>query len=152
LTTLKVAEYTTRVFPSAANDGVLRALLREARGAYAQAISPRLSAAGFDDIPPNGPFALRAMAFAGGAAVNLKRMLGITEQGASELIDTLVLRGYLEFRDNPAGHRGMTIDITERGHAMLDEVNDGMSTARWADFPFRPGDIVISTPAKSGTT
>jgi aryl sulfotransferase len=28
----------------------------------------------------------------------------------------------------------------------------GFDSFRWKDFPFRPGDIVISTPAKSGTT
>src|SRR6266566_8566963 len=45
-----------------ADEVVIPALLRAARGTYAQAIRVRLAAAGFDDMPRNGPYVLGGMA------------------------------------------------------------------------------------------
>jgi DNA-binding MarR family transcriptional regulator len=93
------------------------ALLRGARGSYAQAISAHLAAGGFDDLPRNGPFVLGGMANWGGSATDMTRALEVTKQAASQLIDTLVLRGYLTREVNPADRRRMTIDLTDRGRA-----------------------------------
>jgi DNA-binding MarR family transcriptional regulator len=76
-----------------------------------------LAAAGFDDLPRNGPFVLGGMANHGGTAVELIRGLGVTRQAASQLIDTLVLRGYLGRRVNSDDRRRMDIELTERGRA-----------------------------------
>jgi DNA-binding MarR family transcriptional regulator len=93
------------------------ALMRGARGSYAQAIGTHLASAGFDDLPRNGPFVLGGMANWGGSASDMIRALGVTKQAASQLIDTLVLRGYLTREVNPADRRRMTIELTDRGRA-----------------------------------
>jgi DNA-binding MarR family transcriptional regulator len=76
-----------------------------------------LAAAGFDDLPRNGPFVLGGMANHGGAAVDMIQSLGVSRQAASQLIDTLVLRGYLDRRVNRDDRRRMDIELTERGRA-----------------------------------
>lgn len=101
----------------AADEVVIPALLRAARGTYAQAIRVRLAAAGFDDMPRNGLYVLGGMASHGGSAGGLIRELEVTKQAASQLIDTLVLRGYLNREVNPADRRRMTIELTDRGRA-----------------------------------
>ena len=41
--------------------------------------------------------------------------LGLSKQAASQLIDTLVLREYLERRNDPVDRRRMEVRLTERG-------------------------------------
>jgi DNA-binding MarR family transcriptional regulator len=93
------------------------ALLRGARGGYGNTIAAKLAEAGFEDLPRNGPFVLGGMANHGGSAVEMIRGLGVTRQAASQLIDTLVLRGYLSRKINAADRRRMDIELTERGRA-----------------------------------
>lgn len=93
------------------------ALLRGARGAYGNTVAAMLAAAGFDDLPRNGPFVIGGMANHGGAAVELIRGLGVSRQAASQLIDTMVLRGYLDRQVNSDDRRRMDIELTDRGRA-----------------------------------
>jgi DNA-binding MarR family transcriptional regulator len=102
------------------------ALLRAARGAYAHAIRARLAAAGFDDMPRNGPFVLGGLANRGGTLRDLIPQLGVSKQAASQLIDTLVLRGYLERRVDEDDRRRMNIEPTERGIAAAAAVRAGV--------------------------
>jgi DNA-binding MarR family transcriptional regulator len=105
---------------------VIPALLRAARGSYAQAITANLAAAGFGDLPRNGAFVLGGMGNHGGTAVDMIRGLGVTKQAASQLIDTLVLRGYLTRQVNPEDRRRMTIALTDRGQAASAAVRSGV--------------------------
>jgi DNA-binding MarR family transcriptional regulator len=105
---------------------VLPALLRAARGSYGHAISDQLAEAGFDDLPRNGPFVLGGMANHGGAAVDMIRGLGVSKQAASQLIDTLVLRGYLHRDINREDRRRLTIELTDRGRAAAAAVRKGV--------------------------
>ncbi len=109
-----------------ADDLVIPALLRAARGAYGVAIGKRLAAASFDDLPRNGPFILGGMGNHGVAAGDLVRQLGVSKQAAGQLIDTLVLRGYLERQANPDDRRRVTIELTDRGRAAATEVRAGV--------------------------
>jgi DNA-binding MarR family transcriptional regulator len=102
------------------------ALLRAARGAYADEIRRELAAAGFDDLPRNGPFVLGGMANHGAPAGDLVRRLGVSKQAASQLVDTLVLRGYLERHANPEDRRRLLIELTERGRAAANAVRKGV--------------------------
>jgi aryl sulfotransferase len=122
------------------------------RGASTQILSVRLSAAGFDDIPGDALLLLYTIYMNGALARALMRRLGINGQAASQSVETLILRGYLEFRDNPTDPRQPTVVLTERGRAVIGETDAGLQADRWAQFPFRSGDIVISTVPKSGTT
>jgi DNA-binding MarR family transcriptional regulator len=107
---------------------VIPALLRAARGSYAQAIRAHLEEAGFDDLPRNGGFVLGGMANHGGSAADMIRGLGVSKQAASQLIDTLVLRGYLTRDLNPDDRRRMTLELTDRGRAAATAVRSGVET------------------------
>jgi DNA-binding MarR family transcriptional regulator len=103
--------------PAAPDPSDIPVLLRGARGGYGNTIAAMLAAAGFEDLPRNGPFVLGGMANHGGSAVELIRGLGVSRQAASQLIDTLVLRGYLDRQVNRDDRRRMDIELTERGRA-----------------------------------
>jgi len=108
------------------DDVPIPALLRAARGAYGNAIQARLAAAGFDDLPRSGPFVLGGMANRGVAGGDLIRQLGVSKQAASQLVDVLVLRGYLDRQVDPDDRRRMTIALTERGRAAAAAVRAGV--------------------------
>lgn len=114
-------------------------LLVRARGGYGNTISAHLTAAGFDDLPRNGPFVLGGLAGVSAEtpassrparpavpAVELIRSLGVTRQAASQLIDTLVLRGYLSREINPGDRRRVNIVLTERGRAAAAVIRAGI--------------------------
>ena len=95
------------------------ALLRHARTTYGEAIRTALEEAGYDDIPANGLYII------GGLALDdrdiplrqLVKELGITKQGAGQLVDALVMRGYLSRTPLESDRRQLTIALTERGRA-----------------------------------
>jgi DNA-binding MarR family transcriptional regulator len=109
------------------DDIVLPALLRGARACYSHAITEALGAAGFDDVPRNGAFVIGGMVNHGGSLGDVVRGLGVTKQAASQLIDTLVARGYLDRQVNPADRRRMTIHVTERGEAAATAIGRGIA-------------------------
>jgi DNA-binding MarR family transcriptional regulator len=105
---------------------VIPALLRAARGSYGHAIRAHLAAAGFDDLPRNSAYVLGGIVNHGGSASGLVRELGVSKQAASQLIDTLVVRGYLQREADPEDRRRVTIDVTERGRAAAAAVRAGV--------------------------
>ena len=112
--------------PPAEDPVVIPALLRAARGSYGHAINASLAAAGFEDLPRNGAFILGGMTDHGGSAVGVIRRLGVTKQAASQLIDTLVLRGYLTRQINPEDRRRMVVELTDRGRGAAEAVRAGV--------------------------
>ncbi len=98
------------------------ALMRWARGSYGNAVRRSLAIAGYDDLPRNGAFVLGGMARLGGSAADMIRGLGVTKQAASQLIDTLVLRGYLTREVDAEDRRRLTISLTERGRGAAETV------------------------------
>ncbi len=102
------------------------ALLRAARGAYGGAVRRRLAEGGFDDLPANGPYVLGGMANQGANAGALVRQLGVSKQAASQLIDTLVLRGYLTRQIDAEDRRRMVIELTDRGRSAAAAVRAGV--------------------------
>jgi DNA-binding MarR family transcriptional regulator len=120
---------TSAHFDAAPYDDVsVPALLRAARGSYGDAIRGTLTAAGFDDMPRNGSFVLGGMSNRGGSAAELVRDLGISKQAASQLIDTLVIRGYLVRDADPADRRRQTLAVTERGRAAAAAVGTAIAS------------------------
>ncbi|MEP6781527.1 MAG: MarR family transcriptional regulator [Gemmatimonadaceae bacterium] len=94
-------------------------LLRHARDAYATAMRTALEAAGYDDIPKNGQYVLGGLALQkGGRPLSqLIDELNISKQAAGQLVDALVVRGYLKRDVDDADRRKLTIALTERGRA-----------------------------------
>lgn len=101
-------------------DVPLLQLMRDAREVYRQAIGGAAESVGCDDIPRNGMFVLAGLdhdkpetAFSPQADVVAS--LGLSRQMASQLIDTLVVRNYLERRNDPVDRRRMEVRLTPRG-------------------------------------
>lgn len=95
------------------------ALLRHARSTYGNAMRQALADAGYEDVPRNGLYVIGGLAMgAGGVPLGqLVRELGISKQAAGQLVDTLVLRGYLERTVDAEDRRRLTVTLTERGRA-----------------------------------
>jgi DNA-binding MarR family transcriptional regulator len=114
--------------PAPPEEIVIPALLRASRRSYGNAIRAHLAEEGFDDVPRNGAFVLGGMVNHGGSAGGLVRELGVSKQAASQLIDTLVVRGYLERRDDPEDRRRVKILPTERGRAAAAAIRAGVQS------------------------
>lgn len=94
----------------------LPVLLRIGLGVYGQVIRARLAAAGFEDLPRNGAFVLGRVAVRGSGG-QLTGDLGVSKQATSQLLDTMVIRGYLSRQSDPQDRRRLEIHLTERGRA-----------------------------------
>lgn len=100
-------------------DLVMPALLRHARTTYGGAMRRALDRAGFDDIPANGLYVIGGLALGAedvplGALI---RDLRISKQSAGQLVDMLVMRGYLERQVDSADRRRLVVRLTDRGAA-----------------------------------
>jgi DNA-binding MarR family transcriptional regulator len=93
------------------------ALLRAARRTYAVATLRALAEAGFDDMPRDGSYVVSGIARTGAPLGDIITALGASKQAAGQLVDTLVVRGYLERAIDPEDRRRLTISLTARGRA-----------------------------------
>lgn len=74
---------------------------------------------GFDDIPANGLYILGGLAL-GEEDVPLSILidgLRISKQAAGQLVDTLVMRGYLDRHVDSTDRRRLVVRLTKRGAA-----------------------------------
>lgn len=97
----------------------LPALLRHARATYGSAMRRALEVAGYDDIPKNGLYVIGGLAL-GHADIPLAlliRDLRLSKQGAGQLVDTLVARGYLKRATDQEDRRRLLVTLTDRGRA-----------------------------------
>jgi DNA-binding MarR family transcriptional regulator len=101
-------------------------LMRSARGAYASSIRAELHSIGIDDLPRNGAFILAGIDTTGGPRQDLPSDLGVTKQAVSQLVETLVNRGYLERGPDPDDRRRITLALTERGKQVMGAVLRGV--------------------------
>jgi DNA-binding MarR family transcriptional regulator len=97
------------------DDVATPALLRHARTTYGSAIRRQLAEVDCEDVPGNGIYVLGAIARNGSPLSEIIVSLGISKQAAGQLVDTLVLRGYLDRRPDAEDRRRMTVSLTERG-------------------------------------
>jgi DNA-binding MarR family transcriptional regulator len=92
-------------------------LLRRARKAYGNLVTQAFAEAGFDDVPRNGAYVLARVYDDNSAPADLVRELGISKQAVSQLIDTMVMRGYLARTPDTDDRRRMVLTLTPRGEA-----------------------------------
>jgi DNA-binding MarR family transcriptional regulator len=100
-------------------------LMRAARGAYAQSIRAELHVVGIDNLPRNAIFILSGID-SSGPSTEFPAELGITKQGVSLVIDTLVKRGYLERSPDADDRRRIDLTLTDRGHEAVDVATRGV--------------------------
>lgn len=100
-------------------DVVIPALLRHARNTYGAAMRQALAEAGFDDVPKNGLYIIGGLALETGPIPlgELIKELRISKQAAGQLVDNLVLRGYLLRKEHSTDRRKLTITLSGRGQA-----------------------------------
>ncbi len=96
------------------------ALLRSARRTYGSAIRAALAEVGCDDMPGNGPNLIGGVARGGSPLGAITQKLGVSKQAAGQLVDTLVVRGYLERAPDPDDRRRLTVTLTARGRQAAD--------------------------------
>ena len=92
----------------------LPVLLRFARKTYSHAVQEALAAVGCEDMPKNGSYVLGGIANNDMPVRQLFVELGISKQAASQLIDTLVVRGYLLRTEDETDRRRLRLELTER--------------------------------------
>ena len=106
----------------------LTALLRSARASAGSAIRESLEGSDMDDLPPNGPFVIGAIARSSAPLGAIVRQLGGSKQAAGQLVDTLVTRGYLERSIDPDDRRRLIVRLTTRGEAAAKLIRSTMES------------------------
>ena len=124
----------------------MSALLRAAWRAYGDVVRDALAEAGFEDLPRNGAYVIGATAREAMTMRQLPTALGVTKQAFSQLLDTLVTRGYVERRPDPADRRRLLLALTPRGEAVAELVAE---CARRSDEQLL---ALVEDPAKIATT
>jgi DNA-binding MarR family transcriptional regulator len=99
-------------------------LMRVARGAYKRAVDIQLAAGGLEDLPTASGYLLGYLAGDEESIPERIEGLGIKQREFRQLVDTLVLRGYLTRAIDPANGR-VDLALTERGHAANEAVFTG---------------------------
>lgn len=95
----------------------------------------RLAERGWSDVRPAHGFVLLA-ARQGGMTVNdVASLMGMTKQAASKLVTSMEESGYVERHTDPADTRARIVQLTARGHALLDAVESIYEEieAEWAE-------------------
>jgi DNA-binding MarR family transcriptional regulator len=95
----------------------LSAALLAVAGELTQRIHEGVVARGFEGIRPAHGFAFARLAPDGATVTDLAAHLGVTKQAASQLVDELVRKGYVERRPHPDDARARLIVLTELGWA-----------------------------------
>ena len=102
-------------------------LLRAGRSAYAGSVVAELHEVGIDDLPRNGAAVLAGIAATGGPRPDLPGDLGVTKQAVSQVVDTLVSRGYVVRSPDQDDRRRISLALTERGQAAVAAVRRGVA-------------------------
>ncbi|MFJ2394383.1 MarR family winged helix-turn-helix transcriptional regulator [Streptomyces sp. NPDC087843] len=95
----------------------LSAALLAVAGELTQRIHEGVVARGFEGLRPAHGFAFTRLAPDGATVTDLAAHLGVTKQAASQLVDELVRKGYVERHPHPDDARARLIVLTERGRA-----------------------------------
>lgn len=95
----------------------LTANLLAAAGGLSADIHNGVVARGFDDLRPAHGFAFARLAPGGATAADLAEHLGVTRQAASQMVEDLVRKGYVERHPHPDDARARLLVLTDRGWA-----------------------------------
>ncbi|MFD5078207.1 MarR family winged helix-turn-helix transcriptional regulator [Streptomyces sp. NPDC058371] len=114
----------------------LSAALLAVAGDLTQRIHAGVVARGFEGLRPAHGFAFARLAPDGATATDLAAHLGVTKQAASQLVDEMVRKGYVERRPHPDDARARLIVLTERGRACTRAAEEAAAEAvrPWVDL------------------
>ncbi|HEX4343996.1 MAG TPA: MarR family transcriptional regulator [Solirubrobacteraceae bacterium] len=132
------------------DDLVLPVLLAEARRAFGTAIRSDLSAAGYDDMPAAGARVIGRIARGGTSVSEVAMAYGVTKQAGSQLVDALVLRGYVERVPDPEDRRRMNVALTERGRGAATVLREAVERVDHALLEVIDGQTLVAMRAGLG--
>ncbi|WP_327427596.1 MarR family winged helix-turn-helix transcriptional regulator [Streptomyces sp. NBC_01236] len=114
----------------------LSAALLAAAGELTQRIHDGVVARGFEGVRPAHGFAFTRLAPDGATVTDLAGHLGVTKQAASQLVEELVRKGYVERRPHPDDARARLIVLTELGWACTRAAEEAAADAvrAWSEL------------------
>jgi len=95
----------------------LSAVLLAAAGELTQRINEGVVARGFEGVRPAHGYVFVRLSVGGATVTDVAAHLGVTKQAASQLVDDVVRKGYVERRPHPDDARARLLVLTERGWA-----------------------------------
>lgn len=93
------------------------ALLLGAATQLVDGIQSGMAERGFDDVRPSHGFAFVRISRGDATVIDVASHLGISKQAASQLIEQLVQRGYVQRTPHPTDARSALLSLTARGRA-----------------------------------
>ncbi|MGH3096463.1 MAG: MarR family winged helix-turn-helix transcriptional regulator [Streptosporangiales bacterium] len=113
----------------------LSTLLIGAAGTVVDRIQAGMAARGYDDVRPAHGFAFVRLSPGGATAGELAKHLGVSKQAASQLVDELVRKGYVERQPHPTDARARLVVLTARGRACTRAAEETAAEAArpWVD-------------------
>lgn len=134
----------------------LPALLLSAAGTLVDAIHCGVEARGFTGLRPAHGFAFARLAPDGASIAELGEHLGVSKQAASQLVDELTRRGFVQAGPHPCDARAKLVTLTELGWACTRAADAAAvdAVSAWAEVlgADRIGDLVadLSRVARTG--
>lgn len=107
----------------------LSAALLAAAGELTRRIHDGVVARGFEGVRPAHGFAFTRLAPDGATVTDLAVHLGVTKQAASQLVDELVRKGYVERRPHPEDARARLVVLTGAGRACTRAADEAAAEA-----------------------
>ena len=110
-------------------------LLLGAARALVDGIDAGVRARGFTDVRPAHGFAFVLLSAGGATTVELAQHLDVTKQAASQMVEELVTKGYVERRPHPDDARARLVVLTDKGWACTRAADEAAeeSLRPWAD-------------------
>lgn len=113
----------------------LPVLLLSAARALVEGVDAGVRARGFADVRPAHGFAFVRLAGDGATVGQLAEHLDVTKQAASQMVEELVTKGYVERRPHPNDARARLIVLTPKGWACTRAADEAATELLrpWAD-------------------
>lgn len=110
-------------------------LLLSAARALVDGIDAGVRARGFADLRPAHGFAFARLAGDGATVGQLAEHLDVTKQAASQMVEELVTKGYVERRPHPEDARARLVVLTPKGWACTRAAEEAATDVLlpWAD-------------------
>lgn len=93
----------------------LSAALLAAAGSFVADIHNGMVALGYTDVRPTHGFVFTRLAPSGATVTEIAEHLGVTRQAASQIVDELERKGYVERRPHPDDARARLVVLTSQG-------------------------------------
>src|SRR3954451_5989854 len=113
----------------------LPAVLLSAANALVDGIDAGVRDSGFADLPPAHRFAFARLSDGGATVGQLAEHLDVTKQAASQMVEELVTKGYVQRRPHPDDARARLIVLTAKGWACTRAADEAAAEVLrpWAD-------------------